>query len=85
MAILLGIPALIAQVDQLIQAAPDLVDRAGGWLSGLRERILLADVPGLDEDVIPDLRELDPAQVVLLSTTDNVTSSPSTAPMASSR
>jgi predicted PurR-regulated permease PerM len=64
MAILLGIPALIAQVDQLIQATPDLVVRAGGWLSGIRERILLADVPGLDEDVIPDLSDLDPAQVV---------------------
>ena len=63
-AILLGIPALIAQVDQLIQATPDLVVRAGEWLSGIRERILLADVPGLDEDVIPDLSDLDPAQVV---------------------
>ena len=64
LALLLGIPALIAQVDQLIQAAPDLVARAGDWLSGIRDRILLAGFPGLDEDVIPDLRALDPAQVV---------------------
>ena len=63
-AVLYGIPALIGQVDQLIQAAPELLARVGGWLSGIRERILLAGVPGLDEDTVPDLRNLDPAQVV---------------------
>ena len=63
-AVLYGIPALIGQVDQLIQAAPELLTRVGGWLSGIREQILLAGVPGLDEDTVPDLRILDPAQVV---------------------
>ena len=63
-AVLYGIPALIGQVNQLIQAAPDLVERVGGWLSGIRERILLADLPGLDEDFFPDLTTLDPGEVV---------------------
>lgn len=62
--VLYGIPALIVQVDQLIDVAPELLQRLGGWFSGLRERILLANLPGLDEDTLPDLRTLDPASVV---------------------
>ena len=63
-AVLFGIPAVVGQVDELVQAAPDLVARIGEWVSGIRERIILADIPGLDEDTLPDLRTLDPAQVV---------------------
>lgn len=62
--VLWGIPSLINQVDQLIEAAPTLLERVGGWAGGLRERILLANIPGLDEEALPDLRALDPAQVV---------------------
>lgn len=62
--ILFGIPSLIVQMDQLIEAAPTLIERVGGWAGGLRERILLANIPGLDEEALPDLRTLDPAQVV---------------------
>ena len=62
--VLFGIPALIVQVDQLIEAAPTLLDRVGGWVSALRERILLANIPGLDEGSLPDLRTLDPGRVV---------------------
>ena len=60
--VLYGIPALVGQIDELVQAAPGLVARAGGWFSGLRERI--AGIPGLDEDAIPDLTTLDPEQIV---------------------
>ena len=63
-AVLYGIPAIVGQVDQLIQAAPELLQRVGGWFSGIREQILLAGVPGLDEETIPDLRNVDPAQVI---------------------
>ncbi len=63
-AVLFGIPALVGQVNELIQAAPDLVARIGGWLSGIRERIILADIPGLEEDAIPDLTSLDPDEIV---------------------
>ena len=62
--IFFGIPSLIVQMDQLIEAAPTLLERVGGWAGGLRERLLLANIPGLDEEVLPDLRTLDPAQVV---------------------
>ena len=62
--VLFGIPALIVQVDQLIEATPTLLDRVGVWVSVLRERILLANIPGLDERSLPDLRALDPGQVV---------------------
>ena len=61
-AVLYGIPAAVGQVDELVQAAPELVARVGGWFSGLRE--FLAGVPGLDEYVIPDLTALDPEQIV---------------------
>jgi len=62
--IFFGIPSLIVQIDQLIEAAPTLLERVGGWAGGLRERLLLANIPGLDEEALPDLRTLDPAQVV---------------------
>ena len=63
-ALLYGIPALVGQVDELVQAAPELVARVGGWFGGVRERIILAGIPGLDEEAIPDLRNLDPEQIV---------------------
>jgi predicted PurR-regulated permease PerM len=63
-AVLYGIPALVGQVDELVQVAPELVARVGGWFGGVRERIILAGIPGLDEEAIPDLANLDPEQVV---------------------
>ena len=63
-AVLYGIPALVGQVDERVQAAPELVARVGGWFGGVRERIILAGIPGLDEEAIPDLANLDPEQVV---------------------
>ena len=62
--VLYGVPALVSQVDQLIQTAPDLVQRGAGWLSEIRDQILLLGVPGLNEETFPDLRAVDPAQVV---------------------
>jgi predicted PurR-regulated permease PerM len=63
-AVLYGIPALVGQADELVQAAPELVARVGGWFDGLRERIILAGIPGVDGGAIPDLTNLDPEQVV---------------------
>ena len=60
------IPALVAQVDELVQSAPELISRVEVWYSGLRERVILAGIPGLDEDAIPDLTALDPEQIVAL-------------------
>jgi predicted PurR-regulated permease PerM len=61
-AVLFGIPALVGQVDELVQAAPELVARTGEWFSGIRE--FLVGLPGVDEDSIPDLSNLDPDQIV---------------------
>ena len=61
-AVLFGIPALVGQVDELVQAAPELVARIGEWFSGIRE--FLVGLPGVDEDSIPDLSNLDPDQIV---------------------
>ena len=61
-AVLFGIPALVGQVDELVQAAPELVAQIGEWFSGTRE--FLVGIPGVDEDSIPDLSNLDPDQIV---------------------
>ena len=61
-AVLYGIPAAVGQVDELVQAAPELVARTGEWFSGIRE--FLVGLPGVDEDSIPDLSNLDPDQIV---------------------
>ena len=61
-AVLFGIPALVGQVDELVRAAPELVARIGEWLSGIRE--FLVGIPGVDEDSIPDLANLDPDEIV---------------------
>ena len=62
--VLFGIPALRGQIDQLIEAAPTLLNRVGGWVGAVREWVLLANIPGLDETALPDPRTLDPARVV---------------------
>jgi len=63
-AVLFGVPALVGQADQFVQAAPELVARIGEWFSGIRERIILMGVPGLDEETLPDLTSLDPDEIV---------------------
>lgn len=55
----LGIPALAAQVEQLIETAPAALDRLVDWLEATRGRLLRVRVPLLDEVVLDRLRELD--------------------------
>ena len=61
-AVLFGIPALVGQIDEFVQAAPELVALVGDWLSGIREFVV--GIPGVDEDVVPDLANLDPEEIV---------------------
>ena len=55
-AVLFGIPALVGQIDDLVQAAPELVALVGDWLSGIREFVV--GIPGVGEDVVPDLTKV---------------------------
>ena len=61
-AVLFGIPALVGQIDELVQAAPELVALVGDWLSGIREFVV--GIPGVGEDVVPDLANLEPQDIV---------------------
>jgi len=61
-AVLFGIPALVGQIDELVQAAPELVALVGDWLSGIREFVV--GIPGVGEDAVPDLANLDPEEIV---------------------
>ena len=61
-AVLFGIPALVGQIDDLVQAAPELVALVGDWLSGIREFVV--GIPGVGEDAVPDLANLDPEEIV---------------------
>ena len=61
-AVLFGIPALVGQIDELVQAAPELVALVGDWLSGIRGFVV--GIPGVGEDVVPDLANLDPEEIV---------------------
>ena len=61
-AVLFGIPALVGQADHFVQAAPELVGQIGRLFSGIREFIV--GIPGVDEDAVPDLTNLDPEEIV---------------------
>ena len=61
-AVLFGIPALLGQIDELVQAAPEMVALVGDWLSGIREFVV--GIPGVGEEVVPDLANLDPEEIV---------------------
>lgn len=61
-AVLFGIPALVGQIDELVQTAPELVALVGDWLGGIREFVV--GIPGVGEDVVPDLANLDPEEIV---------------------
>jgi predicted PurR-regulated permease PerM len=47
---LLIVPAAIRELGEVVQQAPVLLQRLGGWLAALRERALTVDVPLIDED-----------------------------------
>lgn len=47
---LLIVPAAIRELGEVVQQAPLLLQRLGGWLAALRERALTVDVPLIDED-----------------------------------
>lgn len=64
LAVVLGIPAIADQVEDLILAAPRAIERLVAWLEAMRTRLLALRIPLLDEVVLDRLRELDQEAVV---------------------
>jgi len=63
--LVVGIPAVIAQATELIQATPVLLERMTGWADSLAGWFTLIDLPGVDEGLVAErLRAIDPEQVV---------------------
>lgn len=60
-----AIPAAVDQIGELTQRAPVFFQRVAGWLESARSRLLLVDLPFVDEDALLDrLRGVDSATVV---------------------
>jgi hypothetical protein len=63
--VLLVLPAAIQQLGEVARMAPVFLDRLAGWLEAGRERLLLVDVPLIDEeDLLLRLQSVDAQSVV---------------------
>jgi predicted PurR-regulated permease PerM len=61
----LAIPAAAQQLGDVVQGVPVFFQRVADWLESLQARILLVDIPILDEDALVErLRRVDSAAVV---------------------
>lgn len=59
-----GIPALAAQVGDVISRAPVLLERVVAWVEGLDARVGALSLPGAIEAYLTDLRAVDPQTIV---------------------
>jgi predicted PurR-regulated permease PerM len=65
LAFILGIPALARETGDLIQAAPEFLQRVAGWLETAQERVLRVDLPLIqEEELLARLRSVDSASVI---------------------
>ena len=65
LALVLGLPALAREIGGIIQNTPEFLARLANWLETAQDRLLLVDVPGLEEDILLDrLRSVDAAAVM---------------------
>jgi predicted PurR-regulated permease PerM len=63
--VFLGIPALAAELGDLIQRIPDFLDRLANWLESAQDRLLRVDIPLLEEEeLLAQLRNVDSASVM---------------------
>lgn len=63
--LVVGLPALVEQIGELIRRAPMLVARAVEWVEDARRGIMGIDIPLLREEVLLErLRSIDPEAVV---------------------
>jgi predicted PurR-regulated permease PerM len=64
-ALILGLPALAAQIGDVIQDTPEFLARLANWLESAQERLLLVDIPLVEEDaLLQRLRTVDAAAVM---------------------
>lgn len=65
--VVFGIPAAANQLADVMEQAPVIFDRLAVWVEGARDRLLLLDVPLVDEDAFVErLRSIDSDAVVAL-------------------
>lgn len=65
LALVLGLPALAREIGGIIQDTPEFLARLANWLETAQDRLLLVDVPGLEEDILLErLRSVDAAAVM---------------------
>jgi len=64
-ALVLGLPALAMEIGEILKATPELLSRLANWLEAAQERLLLVDIPLLEEEVLLErLRSVDAAVVM---------------------
>jgi predicted PurR-regulated permease PerM len=65
LALVLGLPALATQIGEIIQDTPEFLSRLADWLEAAQERILLVDIPLLEEELLLErLRSVDAGVVM---------------------
>jgi len=64
-AFVLGVPALARQTGDLIQSAPEFLQRVADWLEAAQERALRIDLPLIEEEeMLTRLRSVDSAAII---------------------
>ncbi|TFH62199.1 MAG: AI-2E family transporter [Gemmatimonadales bacterium] len=64
-ALIVGLPALATQIGEIIQDTPEFLTRLADWLEVVQERLLLVDIPLLEEDVLLEwLRSVDAGAIM---------------------
>lgn len=62
-ALVFGLPAVGGEARRLIQELPEAWDSVAAWLTGIRGRIIALGLPGLTDETLPRIDEVD-AQAV---------------------
>ncbi len=61
----IGVPAVVRQVSDLVQAAPEFLERMAVWIQTMPERLIGTDLPWVDEDALAtQIRSVDGAAVI---------------------
>jgi predicted PurR-regulated permease PerM len=65
LAVVFGVPSLAGQIGGIIQNTPEFLARLATWLESAQDRLLVVDIPLVEEDVLLErLRSVDAAAVM---------------------